>query len=182
MKSNHDLLAEKPQVIAAPCTTLASASLTTVNYTVAAPRITQKQLAKDILNDVAEVFYPLAALNNNAARVGPKFEEAAKLYRDRRDRRRHPAGKKDNGGRWYPSESEDLDTDKFRTPSRSWPWSYMHACRSFRHCCDLHKLSKTERKKARLLAKLLDYPLIDAVDHLNKNGLTPPPEIVVMIP
>lgn len=57
------------------------------------------------------------------------------LYTARRDRRAHPDGSFDRGGRWYPSDAENADnfTSGIRGPSRSWPYSYMVAARTLKH-------------------------------------------------
>lgn len=57
------------------------------------------------------------------------------VYAGRKDRRIHPEGRFDNAGRWWPSDDEDADsfTLDVRTPSKSWPYSYMKAARSKRH-------------------------------------------------
>lgn len=61
------------------------------------------------------------------------------VYEARRDRERHPEGKTDNAGRWYPTAREDAggDGSSTRCPSRAWPWSYMHRCRTRAHCAVL---------------------------------------------
>ena len=169
--------------IADHCSAMISASTATENPTIVIiPKQNPKPSAKALLKEVADAYYTLAAINNTTVRVGPKFEEAAKQYRNRRDRITHPEGKADKGGRWYPDISEGLDTSQLRSPSRSWPWPYMRACRTFKHCCNKQELSEPERKQARKLAKLLDSALPDAVENLEKNGFPPPPEILAMIP
>lgn len=61
------------------------------------------------------------------------------VYEARKNRLVHPNGKSDNGGRWYPSEDENADnyTDRLRSPSRSWPWSYMTGARTRKHVAAL---------------------------------------------
>ena len=68
-------------------------------------------------------------------RVQAAFQAYARWLR-RQERTEHPTGKFDKAGRWEPSTSEDCDafTSHTRTPSRSWPWSYMLAARSLQHC------------------------------------------------
>lgn len=59
------------------------------------------------------------------------------VWAQRRARESHPEGEFDGGGRWYPSEREDGDGDvtgEVRSPSRAWPWSYMHRARTRAHC------------------------------------------------
>ena len=67
-------------------------------------------------------------------RAQAAFRAYARWLR-RQERAEHPQGKTD-GHRWYPSEAENCDgfTRWTRSPSRSWPWSYMLAARSLSHC------------------------------------------------
>ena len=44
-----------------------------------------------------------------------------------KDRSIHPSGTFDNAGRWY---SDNADLINVRSPSRSWPYSQMCACRT----------------------------------------------------
>lgn len=81
--------------------------------------------------------------------------EAALRYTFRRDRAEHPSGKTDNAGRWYPHASEKLDTSAYRAPSRAWPWSYMHACRTIAHCARLEGVPQ-HVSKVRRLARQFD--------------------------
>lgn len=61
-------------------------------------------------------------------------EEIQAVYEAVRDRRIDPEGKFDNGGRWYPSDEEDCGVSRvIRSPSRSWPYSYLTACRTRKH-------------------------------------------------
>jgi hypothetical protein len=47
---------------------------------------------------------------------------------------RHPKGKFDSAGRWYPSNSEVRDCcERIRSPSRRWPYSLMLHCRTAKH-------------------------------------------------
>lgn len=60
------------------------------------------------------------------------------LYQARKLRLVHPGGTFNGGGRWYPSTKEDCGVSaSVRSPSRAWPYSYMTACRSRRHCMAL---------------------------------------------
>ena len=74
--------------------------------------------------------------------------EAATKYIKRRDRIEHPIGTFDNAGRWYPNDAERLNCSMFRSPSRSYPYSYMLACRTIPHIAHLYHLNS----KAELLA------------------------------
>jgi len=59
-----------------------------------------------------------------------RVDQAAREYIARRDRAKHPSGRFDNGGRWYPSEDEARACCvTIRAPSRRWPHSLMlHLC------------------------------------------------------
>lgn len=66
------------------------------------------------------------------------LEQAAREFIARRDRTAHPAGKFDNAGRWYPSEHEHCECcNAVRSPSRSYPYSYMTHCRTMAHVAHL---------------------------------------------
>lgn len=85
---------------------------------------------------------------------------AAREYIARRDRQSHPDGKKDGAGRWYPSATEDprgTIRRTVRTPSRAWPWSYAHACRSAAHVAELYGVDVALlRRTARMLDRSAD--------------------------
>ena len=54
-------------------------------------------------------------------------------------RERHPEGRRDRGGRWYPMEGEAQECcRKIRPPSRAWPYSYLIHCRSIEHVARRH--------------------------------------------
>lgn len=60
------------------------------------------------------------------------------LYQARKARLVHPEGTFDKGGRWYPSARENGSVSAtHRSPSRAWPYSYLTACRTRRHCAEL---------------------------------------------
>lgn len=60
------------------------------------------------------------------------------IYESRKTRNSHPDGTFDNGGRWYPSESEHCPCcESIRGPSRNWPYSLMVHCRSKKHIKNL---------------------------------------------
>lgn len=83
-----------------------------------------------------------------------KAVRAAVRYILRRDRHEHPDGERDNAGRWYPAVSENLDTSRYRSPSRAWPWSYMLPCRTLAHCAQLEDC--TDLLLARRIARAID--------------------------
>lgn len=59
--------------------------------------------------------------------------QALTIFNRRQARMDHPEGSTDNGGRWYPEGRDDIGM-AVRSPSRSYPWSYMLHCRSLDHC------------------------------------------------
>lgn len=74
---------------------------------------------------------------------------AAREYIKRRDRITHPAGSTDNGGRWFPLESESRPCcDHIRAPSRAFPWSLSHHCRTMPHVAALYNVDVKALRKA----------------------------------
>lgn len=90
-----------------------------------------------------------------------KLLKAVEEYEKRQRRASHPAGKFDNGGRWYPSEAEHQKCcNGVRSPSRNWPYSYMTHCRTAEHIAHLYGVDLKDlrheiniRAKARKLAE-----------------------------
>lgn len=75
--------------------------------------------------------------------------KAAQEYIDRKNRKTHPAGYFDDGGRWYPHDREECDCCAYiRTPSRAYPYSLMTHCRSSEHVASLFKVDELELKRA----------------------------------
>ncbi len=82
-----------------------------------------------------------------------KFSEkvlsAAKEYIARKNRKTHPAGYFDDGGRWFPLDAEECDCCAYiRTPSRAYPYSLISHCRSSQHVASLFKVDELELKRA----------------------------------
>jgi len=69
---------------------------------------------------------------SKTVRLTRKLRSAAQQYLDLRDRRADPDGTFDTAGRWYPAQ-ELTCCGKIRTPSRSWPYSYLVHCRTMAH-------------------------------------------------
>ena len=69
---------------------------------------------------------------SKTVRLTRKLRSAAQQYLDLRDRRADPEGAFDTGGRWYPTEELPC-CSSIRTPSRSWPYSYLLHCRTVAH-------------------------------------------------
>ena len=77
-----------------------------------------------------------------------ELEKALECYLRRQSRVSHPEGRTDNGGRFYPSESELCECcDSIRSPSRSYPWSYMIHCRTIPHIANLYEVDVKELRK-----------------------------------
>jgi hypothetical protein len=75
--------------------------------------------------------------------------QAAYEYICRQERRTHPAGKFDRGGRWYPSETEEQHCCKvIRNPSRAWPYTLMTHCRSVAHIASLYGVDPKVLRRA----------------------------------
>ena len=84
-----------------------------------------------------------------AALASQRLERATSEYADRQERRAHPDGQTDKGGRWYPSASESQPCCRdVRGPSRSFPWPYMRHCRTMRHLAQLYDVPEAALKKA----------------------------------
>jgi hypothetical protein len=97
----------------------------------------------------------IAALHRQAQeKETAAIQRAAERYRRRRDRLEDPRGSCDRAGRWFPDYTENFVLRGYRIPSRTWPWSYMLACRTIAHCARLEgipQLVSEVRKAARKL-------------------------------
>lgn len=91
----------------------------------------------------------------DSATVQPTATDAAWEYLARQDRRHHPDGKTDKGGRWYPAPHEERPCcASIRSPSRAYPWSYMLHCRTLAHVAELFHLdAKDVRREVTRLRK-----------------------------
>jgi hypothetical protein len=77
--------------------------------------------------------------------ITPELEAALATLTARKNREAHPDGSFDKQGRWYPSDSEkQACCSSIRTPSRSFPYSYMVHCRTTQHVAALHGVSASE--------------------------------------
>jgi len=75
-----------------------------------------------------------------------------RIYAARKSRASHPEGTFDRHGRWYPSESEECSCcRKIRVPSRRWPYSLLHHCRTRKHVEKV--VQKLGEDNCRLLAE-----------------------------
>ena len=60
------------------------------------------------------------------------------VFFSRKNRHSHPDGTFDKGGRWYPSFWEECECcSGIRNPSRHFPYSYLHHCRTKKHITNL---------------------------------------------
>jgi hypothetical protein len=77
----------------------------------------------------------ISGLRTKKARKQAQRDLWEPVYESRRDRTTNPYGWFDGQGRWYPYDDEDGDGDvtKVRSPSRSWPYSYMLRARTRDH-------------------------------------------------
>jgi len=67
------------------------------------------------------------------ALIAPALAALAR-YDRRQARIEYPAGRRDNGGRWYAADRDADVLADVREPSRSWPLSQLKACGSLAHC------------------------------------------------
>lgn len=97
----------------------------------------------------------IVAAMNPACPEDEKVRVAFKIWEMRQDRILHPSGRWDSGDRWYPALSEERQCcHGIRSPSRAFPWSLNHHCRSSRHIAQLFKTPEgrlTELVKKRVV-------------------------------
>lgn len=104
--------------------------------------------------DQRAVVVSLAHEFRTDAKVSPSLR-ACFVYRARKERLVHPAGSFDGGRRFYPAASENFPAGAYRPPSRHYPWSYMHACRTLLHVGSrLVGLNEVQMIEARRLSRL----------------------------
>ena len=60
-------------------------------------------------------------------KIDVRKEAIQEVYQQLKSREIHPSGEFDKSGRWY---SANQDLISVRSPSRSWPYSEMTACRT----------------------------------------------------
>jgi hypothetical protein len=101
------------------------------------------------------------ALNTDTKRFTSALSALTRFSR-RQERLEHPEGTFDNAGRFYPSDSEDCGVSSYiRTPSRSYPHSYMLACRTLDHC---ERLEDADHDDVLLLRRFFKSMEIDTSD------------------
>lgn len=81
---------------------------------------------------------------DHAVRLG----KAVECYRQRHDHK-SPDGRRDSGGRWYPSEHEHQECCRnVRRPSAAYPWSLYHHCKTGGHIANLFGVTEKELRDA----------------------------------
>ena len=84
---------------------------------------------------------------------------AAEEYLARGERRRHPYGKFDREGRWFPKGEERCECCKgIRSPSRAWPYTLMLHCRTARHVAMLAGVPVRDLKAVAKLIAAGEHP------------------------
>lgn len=74
---------------------------------------------------------------------------AVNAYLARQDRTAHPTGWFDNAHRWEPDDDERRPCCRgIRPPSRRWPWTLMHHCRTATHVARLYGVDATALRRA----------------------------------
>ena len=77
-----------------------------------------------------------------------RLTAALEEFFSRQDRRSHPEGWRDAGGRWWPSDAECTALcATVRRPSAAWPWSIMLHCRTTTHLAELFDVDADVLKK-----------------------------------
>lgn len=95
-------------------------------------------------------------MSTTTSSTGSQYIAAATEYIARKQGRSRPAGKCDNGSRWYPTDSEDAGvTATIRSPSRAWPWSYYKACFSLAHIASIFGVDAASLKP--LVSRMEDF-------------------------
>lgn len=75
-------------------------------------------------------------------------QKAAQEYLDRQNRKSHPAGEFDNGGRFYLADEERCKCcASIRNPSRRFPYSEMTHGRTMKHVANLYNVSVADVRK-----------------------------------
>jgi len=78
-----------------------------------------------------------------------KIQEAVTEYLQLKDRKIHPPGEFDNGGRFYLAESEKCDCCRgIRSPSRAYPYSEMKHARTLKHVAQKFGVDEKDCRKA----------------------------------
>lgn len=92
-----------------------------------------------------------------------KALKGAQLYIQRYSKQSYVEGSFDNAKRFYP-EGRDMEVmrDDVRSPSRSWPYSYMRACTSKEHCARYFNADADAVGTIVRAAEKLKFPLGDS--------------------
>jgi len=107
--------------------------------------------------------------------------KAALMYLERQVGAAHPEGRKDNGGRFYPSGRDFEVLANVREPTRTYPWSYYKACLSIKHCSAYYE---ADAKAVRKAAKSGLLTVRELMRQAEGRPLPPPPtyQVAVEIP
>lgn len=119
-------------------------------------------------NEIKEKIEALASeLAYSEAEITAAFE-----FADRKSRRAHPPGTRDNAGRFYAAERTNA-TDDCRQPSRAFPFSQMKAARTAKHCAEINGVNCVTHvsRIARALEKLADGDDKESVRKLLVTGI-----------
>lgn len=94
-----------------------------------------------------------------------KLITAAREFISLKNRNTHPAGSFDNAGRWYPARHLAC-CDSIRSPSCSYPMSYMVHCRSAGHVATAHGVDVSDLRSLALRSEreCVDPALIASAD------------------
>ena len=74
-----------------------------------------------------------------------------KIFEMAKSREIHPSGDLDKAGRWYPDDLLSALMDSVRSPTRSYPWSYMSHCRTkkfIKKCVEKYQFTSLEEALA----------------------------------
>ena len=78
-----------------------------------------------------------------------KIQEAITEYLKLKNRKTHPEGTFDEGGRFYLAESEKHDCCRgIRSPSRAYPYSEMVHARTLKHVAHKYDVDEKDCRKA----------------------------------
>ena len=91
----------------------------------------------------------------------PKIIEAVKEYNRRKNGGSLP-GHFDRAGRFYSDPSDVCECCKgIRSPTRAWPLSILHHCKTAKHIATLYGIEEKELKGKRLKANMLIIKMLE---------------------
>ena len=90
----------------------------------------------------------MAQPNTRIEPYAKRLAAAVYFWKNLQERQVHPDGSFDKSGRFYPSEEErESCCDSIRSPSRSFPYSYMTHCRSMGHVAQKFGIALGDMRK-----------------------------------